>query len=103
MPTHGDFSIGSQNWPGTAKLVEEMGELQQVLGKLIAIGGETRHWSGDLRQKLVEEIGDVHAALSFFEQHNMTQTERRAITVRAVTKMDTFCVWQKNPPPIPDE
>ena len=68
----GDFAIGSRVWPGTSKLVEEMGELQQVLGKLIATGGDTDHWSGDLRRMLVEELGDVSAAVRFFAVENLT-------------------------------
>jgi hypothetical protein len=30
MKSGGDFSIGNAVWPGTSKLLEEMGELQQV-------------------------------------------------------------------------
>jgi hypothetical protein len=33
------FAIGSDAWPGTSKLLEEQGELVQVLGKLMATGG----------------------------------------------------------------
>src|ERR1700722_949537 len=66
----GDFSIGSKVWPGTSKVIEEMGELQQVLGKLIAVAGDTKHWDGDLRKKLIEEIGELSAALDFFKTQN---------------------------------
>jgi len=41
MGGSGDFSIGSAVWPGVSKVIEEMGELQQVLGKLIAVAGDT--------------------------------------------------------------
>ena len=68
----GDFSIGSKLWPGVSKVIEEMGELQQVLGKLIAVAGETKHWDGDLRPKLIEEIGDLRAAL---QAENFTPDE----------------------------
>jgi hypothetical protein len=64
----GDFSIGSKVWPGASKVIEEIGELMQVLGKLIAVAGDTKHWDGDLRPRLVEEMGDLTAALMFF--HN---------------------------------
>jgi hypothetical protein len=46
----GPYSIGSTVWPGLSKLVEEMGEVGQVVGKLIATGGDPAHRDGtDLR------------------------------------------------------
>lgn len=33
------YGIGSDRWPGLAKLMEEMGELQEVLGKIMACEG----------------------------------------------------------------
>jgi hypothetical protein len=93
----GDFSIGSKVWPGTSKLVEEMGELQQVLGKLIASAGDTEHWSGDLRAKLVEEIGDVTAAIAFFKGENLTLDESDAVEERHWKKLVLFREWHVNP------
>lgn len=93
----GDFSIGSKVWPGTSKVIEEMGELQQVLGKLIAVAGETKHWDGDLRKKLVEEIGDLTAALVFFKTENLTADEEQQIDERARKKCDLFRQWHANP------
>jgi NTP pyrophosphatase (non-canonical NTP hydrolase) len=92
----GDFSIGSNVWPGTSKVIEEMGELGQVLGKLIAVAGDTKHWDGDLRKRLVEEIGDVVAALLFF-QHNLTAAEGQQIAERAEKKLALFREWHANP------
>lgn len=91
----GDFSIGSPLWPGTSKLIEEMGELHQVLGKLIASAGNTEHWSGDLRPKLVEEIGDVFAALEFFKTENMTNEEQQGVYDRATKKLALFRRWHE--------
>lgn len=34
----GPFSIGSTTWPGVSRVLEELGELGQVLGKLIGSG-----------------------------------------------------------------
>lgn len=90
----GDFSIGSAVWPGTSKLIEEQGELLQVLGKLMATGGDPNHWSGDLRAKLVEEIADVAAALAFFQVHNLTVVEMRAVNDRVNQKLEIFGKWQ---------
>lgn len=92
----GDFSIGSGRWPGTSKLIEETGELQQVLGKLIAVNGDAEHhWSGNLREKLIDELGDVMAALSLFSKLNMTNEERELIDKRASQKLALFERWQK--------
>jgi len=89
----GDFSIGSTVWPGTSKLTEEMGELQQVLGKLIATAGNTEHWSGDLRKMLIEEIGDVNAAVSFFCEMNLSREEFRDMDRRHREKWQLFQKW----------
>lgn len=95
MKGSGDFSIGSKIWPGTSKLIEEMGELHQVLGKLIATAGDTDHWSGDLRQKLIEEIGDTTAAIAFFCEMNMTAVEDLSIRERQAEKLRLFHRWQE--------
>jgi len=97
----GDFSIGSRVWPGTSKLIEEMGELQQVLGKLIAIAGATDHWSGDLRKMLVEELGDVSAAIRFFGTQNLTTKELTFVAVRSDSKLARFREWHLDPKPPP--
>ena len=93
MKGSGDFSIGSKVWPGTSKLIEEMGELQQVLGKLIASHGDPAHWSGDLRAKLVEEIADVRAAMSFFCELNVSRETFRDIDRRTKEKWELFLKW----------
>lgn len=86
----GDYSIGSKVWPGLSKMIEECGELLQVAGKLIGSGGETAHWDGtDLRERLIEEMGDVTAALIFFSEHN----EVPGIADRAERKLDLFEEW----------
>jgi len=100
-PGSGDFSIGSRVWPGTSKLIEEMGELGQVLGKLIAVAGATDHWSGDLRKMLVEELGDVSAAVRFFVVHNMAREEVQAFHARVSAKIEKFNGWQADPKPPP--
>ncbi len=99
MKGSGDFSIGSPVWPGTSKLIEEMGELHQVLGKLIAVHGDAEiHWSGNLLEKLVEEIGDVLAAAVFFRKKNMTVDEGIAIDKRFAFKLALFEKWHVEQP-----
>lgn len=66
----GPFSIGQNAWPGISKLIEECGEVLQVAGKIIATGGRTDHWSGrDLGNDLIEELGDLSAAIWFVLEH----------------------------------
>jgi len=93
---NGDFSIGSQIWTGLGKLVEEKDELGQVLGKLIGSHGDPNHYDGsNLRKKLVEEIGDLQAALAFFQECNMTLEERKEIWFRTSQKFQLFEKWHR--------
>lgn len=87
----GDFSIGGALWPGLSKLIEECGEVLQVAGKLMGSEGRTDHWSGDLNQMLVEEIGDLLAAAHFFVKQNGLDLD--AIERRRVEKYATFKRW----------
>lgn len=96
------YAIGSDVWPGTAKLVEEMGEVQQQLGKLLGAGGD-RHWDGDLRPRLIEELGDLLAAARFFAFHNFTKGEYAAILTREMDKFAAFEGWHKDPKPPGEE
>ena len=92
----GPYSIGSTRWAGLSKLVEEMGELGQVIGKLVGTGGEAHHWDGsDLRERLHEEIGDVMAAIRFFAEVNRLDSAR--ILARAESKFARFVQWQGAP------
>jgi hypothetical protein len=77
--------------------VEEMGELQQVLGKLIGSGGDAKHFDGsDLRVRLVEEIGDLQAALIFFETQNLSAAERAQMYERREQKLALFEKWHRD-------
>lgn len=87
------FAIGSPVWPGLSKLDEEAGEVVQVIGKLMGTGGLTQHWDGsDLRQRLVEEIGDVMAACEFVAQTNDLETE---VEIRRRDKLALFYRWHR--------
>ena len=86
------FAIGGAEWPGISKLVEEMGEVGQVVGKLMATHGESKHWDadGDLRDRLTEEVGDLLAAVWFVAEMNDLQ-----ITERAQYKYSLFGQWHR--------
>lgn len=88
------FGMKTEVCPGLAKLMEEMGELQQVLGKLLQTGGNLEHWQGNLWGPLVDEMGDVRAALDFFEKYNFTHTAKNAIAQRRIEKLDLFDKWR---------
>jgi NTP pyrophosphatase (non-canonical NTP hydrolase) len=85
------FGIGAEVWPGLAKAAEEAGELLQVVGKLIATGGEPAHYDGsDLRMRLVEECGDLLAAIGYLTAANGIADE---VAERATRKRDLFQSW----------
>lgn len=99
MNPAGDYSIGSQKWPGLSKLIEEMGEVQQLLGKLIATNGEPAHWDGsNLIVRLQEELADLAAAMIFFLSRNKLDTP--LYSARVLKKVEQFKQWhtaQKSP------
>lgn len=102
----GPYTIGSDTWPGMSKLQEEMSELGVVLAKIQSLNGDTDYWRGrDLRTELVDEIGDVAAAVEFFVTHNLTGAEQEILSARRDTKLDRFNRWRRDyyPTPYPDD
>lgn len=90
----GSFSIGSQVWPGASKLVEECGELLQVLGKLVATHGAEGPWDGtNLVRRLEDELGDVLAAAYFLLDVNKDRLNEDRVRERHSSKFNTFVTW----------
>lgn len=88
----GNFSIGSDVWPGLSKLTEECGEVLQILGKLIATGGMVNHWDGtDLREEIAKELADLTAACLFFAKVNNLESEE--FDARILNKIQKFSQW----------
>jgi NTP pyrophosphatase (non-canonical NTP hydrolase) len=88
------FAIGSGTWPGISKLVEELGEVAQVAGKLIATGGEPGHWDGtDLRTRMEDELADLGAAIAFVIKRNGLDADR--IAERREAKLRLFNAWHR--------
>lgn len=88
--------MNEEKWKGIYKLIEEMGELQQVLGKLL-VTPDCQHWSGDLLPKLHEELGDVEAALIYFVKNNSENNRVLNIDVistRYDNKLKLFANWK---------
>jgi isocitrate/isopropylmalate dehydrogenase len=90
------YGIGDEVWPGMAKVIEEMGELQTVMAKIMSCSGGVEYWDGtDLFEKLMEELADVEAALWFFELINEKVRWRRdQLYLRRVRqKQDQYLQW----------
>lgn len=76
---------------GVAKLIEECGELQQVLGKRLAVWDQDEHWDGsNLRDRMAEEMGDVLAAIEFVS--SMFGIHRETLD-RKAEKLQLFVDW----------
>jgi NTP pyrophosphatase (non-canonical NTP hydrolase) len=96
MPDPGAYAIGNDHWPGASRIIEEGGELLQVIGKLIGAAGRPEHWDGsNLPERLVEEIGDTLAALEFFVQVNGLPAQD--IARRTTQKVALYRQWHANP------
>lgn len=81
---------------GLAKLAEELGELQQVVGKMIAYGSGAHPDGGPpLLQRLEDEAADVTAALTFVSQTHGMDLVR--VTARAAIKLARFHAWHADP------
>lgn len=85
-------AIGSDVWPGTARLAEECSELLQVLGKLQACPSGDHPDGGDLLQvRLGNELADVLAAARFVIAANGMDSS--AINHRSSSKFSRFLRW----------
>ena len=80
-------------WPGTAKLVEEMGELGTNLGKLMSNGGQVHYWGGiKIGEEIQDELADVAAALAFFLAINGFDMAR--FDKRMNAKLERYLQWR---------
>lgn len=87
------YAIGSMHWPGFAKLLEEDGELAQVIGKILAFpeGGEHPDEEGDLTERLENEMADLQAAIDYTSQ--ACRLNRFRIADRKMKKLTLFWQW----------
>lgn len=77
---------------GLYKLVEECGELQQVIGKILAYPtGDHPDGAGSLTSRLEEELADVQACCMFvIRKHNL---DREFISNRKWKKISRYNKW----------
>lgn len=77
---------------GLAKLAEELGELQQIVGKMLAYGaGEHPDGKGALIRRFEDESADVTAAMTFVAQQFGADGEH--VRQRAAVKLARFQAW----------
>lgn len=79
---------------GVAKLIEECGELQQILGKKLAYWYTDEHpdGKGSIHGRIEEEMSDVIAACYFVR--DQLGLDREFIAQRMMSKIDLFTTWQ---------
>lgn len=81
---------GEQHWKGIAKLIEELGEVQQLLGKAIAFPVEAHpDGLGTIRARLPLELADLKAAIKYFEDVNQLGAD----FMRMQEKLTKFHKW----------
>ena len=83
----------TEKWRGIHKLIEECGEVLQLCGKVGAFPDEAHPSGENIRAKMVEELGDLRAAIDYFMVENFTQTERGHICDRRHRKFHKFADW----------
>lgn len=78
------------HWRGIFKVIEEMGELQQVLGKLgpFPDGNHPGH-DESLTSMLSDELADLNAALDWFMNRNGIELD----VDRYIKKYERFDEW----------
>lgn len=89
------YSFGSELMPGLSKMIEEMGELSQIIGKIQAVGHMGEHYNvRNLEKELVREMGDVRAAIAAFTEINGLSKED--VMQRESDKFLLFKRWHAN-------
>jgi NTP pyrophosphatase (non-canonical NTP hydrolase) len=89
------YSIGSRTLPGLSRLLEEAGEVVQVLGKIIGAGHVGRHWDGtDLGERLRDELADLAATIRFVIEANGFNSDPR-LAERVGHKLRTYHEWHE--------
>lgn len=83
----------TEQWRGAFKVVEECGELLQVLGKLGPFpSGKHPDGGLSLRLRLHDEIADLEAALAYFKSEN--DFDEAYVAKRRSAKLVKFCKWR---------
>lgn len=79
-----------EHWRGIGKLIEECGEVQQLLGKAIPFPVQDHpDGKGPLKPRLREELTDLWAAMQYFMESNDLTFDRE----RFARKVELFRKW----------
>lgn len=79
---------------GLSKLTEEIGELGQVIGKVLAFGLYAHpDGTASMKRRLEEELADVEAALHFVRE--ALDLDQAFTCQRASEKLELFRKWHK--------
>lgn len=101
--TPAPLTFGSSTWPGLVKVAEEAGEVVQVIAKMLAVGADpSRRGTAAMRHRLLEEIADLNAAVTFALDHSdLDATERSFIAERTAAKREKYGRWHADRSPRP--
>lgn len=82
---------------GLVKLIEECGELQQIVAKKLAYyhGDDHPDGAGSMKVRLEEEIADVIAAAIFVT--GTLELDEEHVQERIQLKLDRFKAWHADP------
>jgi len=87
------YAIGSEEFPGFSKLIEELGELNQVIGQILARGSQLGDFHNHkLATRLVEEMADTSAAILLVLDEN--KLNNKGFIARRNYKYNTYRRWQ---------
>lgn len=82
----------TEKWRGIAKIIEESGELNQVLGKLMPFpSGKHPDGKKNLKLRITDEVADLYAALEYFVVDN--KLDQDYISKRKSKKLRKFQKW----------
>ena len=77
-------------WKGVGKVVEEFGEVLQLVGKGIAFPtGDHPDGKGNILARLPEELADAKAAIQYFEEVNGIKIDAKRVKM----KLKRFHKW----------
>ena len=88
----GPYSIGSDTWPGLARLAADAAQVVRVACAIIGTGNDTQDDVACLRESLQEELGDLRAAIDYvigknaldWDAVNKRRDRRRSLYERGV-------------------
>lgn len=79
---------------GAYPVIQLTGRIQQLLGKAIAFPvGNHPDGEGPIKRRLMDEIADTRAALSYFSLKNFNEEEIAYMEKRGQDKLNKFAKW----------